>query len=654
MCGIAGIVSFKGIELGSLKAMSKALQHRGPDGFGYLLYYNNSGIRLWQNQEFDQTEKDEAVIGFAHRRLSIIDLSAASLQPMVDEMGAISVVYNGEIYNYLELRTELERLGYTFRTRGDTEVLLKAYLAWGLECVQYFNGMWAFVLLDIPNQRLVFSRDRFGIKPLYYTIQNDALYFASEIKGLLAAYGVDRAPNETTVARFLLTGLTDHTDETFFDGIFKFPAAHSAAVSLRDGSLKMQPRPYWSFPSKEFVGTEPEAVEQFRSLFLDAVSVHARSDVPVGTCLSGGLDSSSIVCISEILRRNHEIPNYSHSAYGYCPADEQFSERTCMQTVVDTSSIRMHYVEVSQRDFISSLRHILKAQDEPFGSASIAVQWAVFRCARETGMIVMLDGQGADEIMAGYHYYFNSLAAQLLSKLALFRFLRFRAEYQREIGPFPLSLKATVIGLMPPILRRALRGAKLKNLPGIPKGRIRPVMCSDLLGQYVSIPPDETRPPFSLNNVLKKDVQSVSLPALLRYEDRNSMAHSIEARVPFLDYRLVDFVFTLPDDWKIRGTTTKYILRQAMRGILPETIRLRKDKLGFKAAPNLTFKLARQHRDSIVDNRTELEERWFRRAVVERIIDGADQSFDEEFALWRIINTKLWVRQFWGDSQRIL
>jgi asparagine synthase (glutamine-hydrolysing) len=244
MCGIAGMISPKGIEPQHLERMSAKLSHRGPDGCGFMVYADQHGVKVGHNQRVTGSRAERYTVGFVHRRLSVIDLSEASLQPMVDESGTYCLTYNGEIYNYLELRAELEGLEYTFKTTGDTEVLLRAYEAWGTGCLSRLNGMWAFVLLDTRRNRVIISRDRFGIKPLFYTLQNNTLYFASEIKGLLAARDVSCAPNERTISRFLLTGLTDHTQESFFRNIFRFPAAHWAAVSLTTPVLEIKPEPY--------------------------------------------------------------------------------------------------------------------------------------------------------------------------------------------------------------------------------------------------------------------------------------------------------------------------------------------------------------------------------------------------------------------------
>jgi len=649
MCGIAGIISLKCTgERGALQTMSGALRHRGPDGYGYLHYSASAGTQIWLNRKIQGAKEKDCVVGFAHRRLSIIDLSTDSLQPMTDETGKLSVVFNGEIYNYLELKVELESLGYTFRTFGDTEVLLKAYHAWGPQCVQRFNGMWAFVLLDIVNQRVIFSRDRFGIKPLYYTTQNEALYFASEIKALLSVNSISCTPNEKAVARFLIGGVADDSRETFFKGIFQFPAAHWAELSLRELSLEICPNSYWSFPTTMFEGSEQEAIDQFHALFLDAIRVHSRSDVSVGTCLSGGLDSASIVCSSEILRQEHQIPSYSHSAFGYCSSDRHFSEKRFMEMVVKATGVQMHYIEVEPDDFTVFLPKILEAQDEPFGSASIVAQWFVFRSALQQGMVVMLDGQGADEVLGGYHRYFSTVASHLLRKMELRRFISLRNAYEREIGPFPVSFRSALLRLMPSAMRRI--GLTIAQLLVSPAARtpISGVVNPGLLKEYGRIASDGYLAPSSLDGVLQRDMQFCSLPALLRYEDRNSMAHSIESRVPFLDYRLVDFAFMLPDKWKIRDVTTKYILRQAMKGILPDTIRNRKDKIGFKPASSLTFDFIAQNYSSLVENKTEYEEHWFDPDAIEQMFNDSDRSVEAEFYLWRIVNTKLWARQFWS------
>lgn len=669
MCGIAGMVSPNGIQVHHLTHMSHILQHRGPDGFGYMLFSNQHGIHLWHNQTCVADERVPHIVGFAHRRLSILDLTEASLQPMANAAKTYCIAYNGEIYNYLELRKELETLGYTFQTTGDTEVLLYAYEAWGTDCLQRLNGMWAFALLDVQRQQVILSRDRFGIKPLYYTIQNNTVYFASEIKGLLANPSIRCAPNERIVSKFLQTGRHDETNETFFEDIMSFHAAQYAIINLQSPTITMQMYPYWTFPTTSFQGSKQDAIEQFRDLFFDALRIHALSDVPVGTCLSGGLDSSSIVCASNVLRQQTQIPNYTHTAFGYCSSDPQFSEKSFMDTVSTATSANMHYIDVSYEQFETNIPHIINAQDEPFGSASIAMQWFIFQCAKATGMKVMLDGQGADEILAGYHILYRSVAAQQLRNWNIPEYIHLRSTYEKEIGPFPapdkflrrslpdaLLILSHIIELVtthiPTKIKRHVfskppTGTQKTN----PKGIIRAFISPTLSQQYAMNQSDSlfwyTRP---LNQILQMYTTSYMLPHLLRYEDRNSMAHSIEARVPFLDHRLVDFLFTLPDDWKIKGIETKHILREAMRDILPEPISARKDKIGFKAASDLTFAFAQQHHAALLQNQTEYEQRWFHTEGMETLLNVTDTTSQREAMLWRMLNTKLWVRHYWRNT----
>jgi len=575
---------------------------------------------------------------------------------MLNEDGSLCIAYNGEIYNYRELRAELEALGFSFRTAGDTEVVLRAYEAWGPGLAEKLNGMWAFAVLDTRNQSVFLSRDRTGIKPLYCALSEGALYFASEIKALLAVPGLDRGPNEKTVARFLTTGATDDTQETFFAGIMAFPQAHGTAIPLGGPVVSLDARRYWAPPRVSFAEPPAAAVQEFRSLFLDALSIHARSDVRVGTCLSGGLDSSSIVGGSESLRAQGLIPSYAHSAIGYRASDQAYREERYMSLVAEATGVRMHYVDISQERFDECVESVIRTQDEPFGSASIVAQWFVFERAAKEGLKVMLDGQGADETLGGYHHYFATMALGLLSEGRVASYLALRARYEREIGPFPLAS-----GLLAAAARRmlaswrptalALAGARrligrAKGGPGSAPAAASPY--TPAIHNAVVPAAPSAKPVYALDNELRTQTASASLPALLRYEDRNSMAHSIEARVPFLDARLVDFAFSLPEAFKIRGVTTKYVLREAMRGLIPEEIRTRKDKIGFRASPQHTLEFVRCRYESLCANDSSWEERWFDPAGVGRLFTEALDAASGDFPVWRIVNVKLWARDLWS------
>jgi asparagine synthase (glutamine-hydrolysing) len=655
MCGIAGIIAPNGFDLRHLRVLGEALEHRGPNGFGYLLASAAGEMRIRYNRHFAADERAGAVVGFAHRRLAILDLSDASLQPMTDEAGDVALCYNGEIYNSPELRDELRGMGYQFRTTGDTEVLVQAYRAWGADCVRRFNGMWAFALYDRRAGAVVLSRDRFGIKPLHYAIRHGRLYFASEIKALLAVPGLLGDPHLPTVSLFLQSGLTDTTDDTFFEGVHRLPAAHDAVIAVRDGTPVVRPRRYWDLPTEVQRISEREAVARVRELLFDAVRSHTLSDVPVGTCLSGGLDSSSIVCTAAELRQRNELRNYAHRAYGYVAAESRFSEQRHMDTVVRATGVDMNYVETTDDAFLDRVPAVLAAQDEPFGSASIAVQYLVFQRARQTGVTVMLDGQGADETLGGYHHFLTSLGQSFLATRQVRRYLRLRMQYTAEVGaPFPISDRTAAVALMPDLMRRAILRVRAalgirRSVPDAPAAEVpeHTALTSSLRAGF-DVATVNWPPTSDLNEILRLYVQSLCLPALLRYEDRNSMAHSIEARVPFLDHRLVEFLFVLPGDYKIKGARTKSVLREAMTGVLPESIRRRKDKLGFKATPALTFNLVRRAGPALTAPANDFEAAWFDTAALRRALARSDESDALEFFLWRAYNVKQWLRSQWG------
>jgi asparagine synthase (glutamine-hydrolysing) len=371
-----------------------------------------------------------------------------------------------------------------------------------------------------------------------------------------------------------------------------------------------------------------------------------RSDVPVGTCLSGGLDSSAIVCVADELRRDGVVPSYAHHGFGYIPDDPAVSERRFMEEVVGRTAIEMTYVKPTPERFRSALLEVVRQQDEPFGSTSIAAQWFVFEAAHRSRLKVMLDGQGADEVLGGYHAYFASIGLAHLRAGRRLAYARFNRQYKKRLGEPVMSREMARFHL-------AQAGQELPPPQVTPELAGVELMTSEL--QERCEPDDIALPDFrSTNDILEAHAAHLGLPSLLRFEDRNSMAHSIEARVPFLDHRLVEFAFSLPGDYKVKGLETKHVLRSAMRGTLPESIRSRQDKIGFRAEPTVTWELAARGRESLLSNRTSYEESWFDRNALEALFDGAGRSDASEFMLWRVLNTKLWLRTFFGDGRDAL
>ena len=639
MCGIAGIVDPRGIDIAELPAMADALRHRGPDGEGYALAGPDDGrVACPDRGALEHGPPMHAIAGLAHRRLSIIDLSDASAQPMVDEQGRVAVAYNGELYNYVELRRELEARGHRFRSSGDTEILLRGWLEWGPGCVEHFRGMWAFAVLDLSSRRLVLARDRFGIKPLFWTHTGGVLRFASEIKGLLAAMPTPD-PDEATVGAFLLAA-ADTGRQTFFEGIERLAPAELLTLDLDGGAPRVSR--YWQLPD----ATEPvaEAPQRFAELFDESVRLHTRSDVPVGTCLSGGLDSSSIVCTAARLRQQGLLsPTYRHHAFGYVPPDESVSERGWMDLVAAHAQIELTEVRPTRERFEQVLATIVDQQDEPFSSTSIVAQWFVFEAARAAGMTVMLDGQGADEVLGGYHGYLAMIASGLLSERRGIAYSRLAIDHRRRLGAWPLPWTSAATLLAGPA-RAALRlGAFRRSAANAP-----PPVGDAVTASLRTVARPVPSMPTELDALLRQQTADGGLRSLLRYEDRNSMAHSIESRVPFLDHRLVEFVFSLPPEEKVRGAETKRLLRRAMAGTLPERVRQRRDKLGFAADPGAAARFAAAYREDIVANRTAAEEAWFDAGGVAEQIDAAQRDGSVEFALWRVLNVKLWARAHWG------
>jgi asparagine synthase (glutamine-hydrolysing) len=584
-----------------------------------------------------------ASVGLGHRRLSIIDLTDAASQPMGSPEGDLWITYNGEIYNYIELREELKGKGYRFHSASDTEVILHAYREWGEECLAHFNGMWAFGLLDLRRKRLFCARDRMGVKPFYYYADSRRLVFASEIKQILEDPSIPRDAHAGVSYDFLVHGVQDHSDRTFFRSIRQLRGGCFLTVDLAGGTTDPVIHRYWGVdPRVRLDGlTDAQCAVRFRELLEDSVRLRLRSDVPVGSCLSGGLDSSSIVCIVDsFLRRGGETGN--QSTFSSCFEDQRYDERRYIEEVTGATGVKARYVFPDPERLFEELPGILRHQDEPFGSTSIYAQWCVFRLARENGVKVMLDGQGADELLGGYHTYFPYRLADQFARLHwgdLGQTIRGLRNSHRKT---PVELfRMFVSGF---ITQRSSIFPAARNLLGFSD---RSVLAPEFLrvgeseSEYAKIPAVKASSRFA--GMLYESFFHTSLPALLHYEDRDSMAHSVESRVPFLDYRLVEFSFSLPDDQKIRGPVTKLVLRNAMEGILPEAVTCRTDKMGFVTPEREWLKGAL--REEWIRATAELPAEVFDIPRLEGVIRSValgERPFS--FSTWRWLNFGAWWR----------
>ena len=561
MCGIAGIVSPRGIDVASLVAMTQMISYRGPDGFGFAFadFGRENRVEVIHNQ-VPASLGGRHVIGLGNRRLAILDVSAAGNQPMQSADGDLTITYNGEIYNYKEIRGELVRLGCRFQTQTDTEVILRSYQAWGQECVRKFNGMWAFAIWDRKRQILFCSRDRFGVKPFYFAEFDGAFYFASEIKQILRASAVSRTANLRTATLFLEWGLLDSSSATFFDGIYQLPGGHHLVVSPAV-SLKPQVSRYWELKTDpELDLSDADAEQQYSDLFRNAVEIRLRSDVPLGVALSGGLDSSSVLCQAKTI-----VPDSQFQTFSACFEEKELDEREYIEAALSMTGSLGNATFPAESSFWKNLHSMIYHQDEPVGSPAVFPQWCVMAESRAKGVPVILGGQGGDESLCGYQKYHFFHLSHLLSH-ANPSFLRESFHWLRQ-GTKSYRNPGAVLRYLP---SRFAPNSSLINRVG------QPVLTQERRN---------TRPQIGHARTIaerqKIDLIYSSIPALLHHEDRTSMAHSVESRLPFLDYRLVEFSLQCRTSLKLRNGWTKWLLRQSLAGVLPEKIRLRKTKLGF-------------------------------------------------------------------------
>lgn len=599
MCGIAGQFVLNGEEADAalVGTMGERLAHRGPDGEGSFF---------------------SGPVGLAHRRLAIIDLSDEGRQPMGNEDGTLQIVFNGEIYNFREIREELVAAGHRFASATDTEVILHAYEEWGRNCLARFNGMWAFALWDGRRRELFCARDRLGVKPFYYTLAGDSFIFASEIKALRVHPGVGRRPNDRMLSTFLAWGVADHTAETMYDGVFQLPPAHALVVSA-DGVG--EPERYWDFAMSGALGgvDDEAAARSVRALLTDAVRLRLRSDVPVGTCLSGGIDSSTVTAlINELLQAERpESVGERQKTFSVCFDDLRFDESRYIDTVVAVTNVAGRRTTPGTDGLWEDIERLLYMQDEPFASLSIYAQYCVMRLAQGEVKVV-LDGQGADEQLGGYIAYQAPYIRGLLRHGDVLAALREGIGSARLHGSF-ISWAAA-------------------------QSRVRSERRELLRGS----PPEVLRYAGSLEEVLKREVTASNLPLLLHWEDRNSMAFSIEARVPFLDYRLVEHLAGLPLDQKIRGGVTKYVLRRAIRGLVPDAVRCRMDKMGFVTPEEVWMKGELAPHILELFSTPEFTERpyWDAERVLEnyRAFLEGKSPYSTEF--WRIACAEMWLQGF--------
>ena len=562
MCGISLLVNTKTnyIDESWIRDMNNKVIHRGPDDEGY--YYGKN-------------------FALGHRRLSVIDLSYAGHQPM--NRDNYSITYNGEIYNYLELIEELKELGHIFKTHSDTEVIFPAYWEWGIEAFHKFNGMWAFILYDAAKQEIILCRDRFGVKPLFYTTVGDLFMAGSEIKQFTVFDAFKPVLNKKVAINFLTKGYLNYNDETFFEGVHALKPGHFMIYDLRTNKTKIHK---WYDLRKRVKPTkdkEEKATQKIHDLLSDSINLRMRADVRVGSCLSGGLDSSSIVS----LIHQHKFTNGSFATFTSCYQNKEYDEQEYSDIISKQTGYKSIKVFPELDDLLDEnhFDKIIYHHDQPFSTASHYSEFSVFKAARQNNMTVLMDGQGADEYFFGYEDFFTNYISEMVRTgrwHTAWRLLLDKAnikntgareewkEYLRTIFWHPLqkNVKAAIAKSDFPWLN--------SNWKRIAATRLKK---------------------FNEKNLRRFSIQQVkhsSLPYQLHSADRNSMMFSLEVREPFMDYRLVEYTIGLPASYKIQKGYSKHILRQAIT-VMPERVKFRKDKMGF-VAPEIPWIIQNKER----------------------------------------------------------
>jgi asparagine synthase (glutamine-hydrolysing) len=636
MCGVFGIIARHDVHA-DLERPLERLRHRGPDDVGAVYWRPTEPVRV------DQPGPCRVALG--HRRLSIIDPSPAGHQPMGTADGRWWLVFNGEVYNYLELRAELEASGCSFRSRTDTEVVLTALATWGPErALPRFKGMFALVLLDALDQTILIARDPFGIKPLYLCQWRDGVAFSSEIPPILDLPGVGLEMDAERVWHYLRYGVSDHGEGTFLRAVRQLPPASWCRALIGGKGGFGSPQTYWhpnDAPSRGICFHE--AAERFRSVFLDSVRLHLRSDVPLGSALSGGLDSAAIVCAIRHLEPSSEIHTFS-----FLPDDHRISEKRWVDIVNQHVGAIAHPVKILPDELATDLDWLMESQGEPFSSTSMYAQHRVFRTAREAGIIVMLDGQGADEQLGGYPWHQGYQLAGLLRQRQWVDSISLARSQFHWTGRSASTVMAWALNALLPrwVLPTARAAAGRTDWPAWIRWSWFQERGVD--GRYPFRPVDD---PNTLRQNLQYETYVSVLPRLLRYEDRNSMAWSVESRVPFLTTDLADFLGTLPEDYIIGSDgSSKRVMRAALRGIVPDAILDRRDKIGF-ATPERSW-LA--ERPDLIASAVEIAPSipfFDPPGVVDfcrRVAEGGQGSTEQ---VWRLINFSLWYRRIQNNSR---
>lgn len=628
MCGIAGFICPKKADFdfsSVIQNMTNTMVHRGPDDVGnVILTYGEDG-------------KNHIALG--HRRLKIIDLSEKARQPMENDSGTIFIIYNGEVYNYIELKEELKKRGYSFTSTSDTEVVLKSYEEWGTKCFEKFNGMWAMAIFDKARNKIILSRDRFGKKPLYYYKTGDEFVFASEIKALLKYPHIKKEPNYEKIFRYVATNYryVDIDEYSYFKDILQVPKSHYMEI---DGNLNIKKYSYWDLTSniKPLKISEADAIKRFRDLLVDSVRIRLRSDVPVGCMLSGGMDSTSITCIS------YKILNKPIVTFSGVTGEEKgvYDESDYINSVIKETDANFHYIKPDPADIFDTVDEMLSYHDEPICTVTWYSLYLIAKKIRFENVPVVLNGHAGDELLAGYwdyyHYYFYDLKENGDTQTLEKELKWWKENHQRDVSEIE-KYKEYIGGV---VENKISEMNRFPDYSGCFSDEVRGDYKKDI---RLPKPMDSL-----LSNRMYSDLFFETIPPSLRPEDRNTMSQSLESRSPFLDYRLAEYCFSLPNKFKIRNGLGKWILREAMKGILPENVRTRRDKAGFIAPADEWFRtINRKQIEDLIESDSFGKRNLFNVGEIRKIFsEHLRKEKNHQMFLWQLINIELWFRKFFG------
>lgn len=606
MCGISGIINKNGLAVDKreIQKINNMISHRGPDDEGFYFEKN---------------------FAFGHRRLSILDLSKDGHQPMY-YLDKYVITYNGEVYNYIEIKEELVNYGYTFYSNTDTEVILASYDKWGENCVNKFNGMWSFAIYDKEKNIIFCSRDRFGVKPFYYTEVDNKFIFGSEIKQLLEFYQ-DRYVNKTVLMNYLVIGYENYSNETFFENIFNLEQSHNMIYDLTNNKFNI--KRYYDIEKETLNLDEESSIKVYRDALYESIKLRLRSDVKIGTCLSGGLDSSSIAGIASSLYRKESDNRFI--AIHAKSTEKKSDESEFAKQVAKYCNLELNLIEPTKEDFVNILDEVIYTQEEPFRSPSVIMQYFIMKKSKEIGCTVLLDGQGGDETLLGYERYYPAYLLDLNFVDMLKGF--FNSSKNSKLSKFE------IVKYFLYFTNSKIRIKRLKQKNNFFKSNYLEEVSFKLVK-------DNSTNYLNIFDLQYEEIYKTQLPQLLKYEDKNSMRNSIETRLPFIDYRVVEKALSINNKYKINQGWTKNILRKVIEGILPFEVIWRKNKMGFEA-PEKTWL------DKIdSDIKVVIEKSDLLREICKNIpYDSLD--FKQK---WKLFNISKWENiynvKFRGDKSR--